>query len=487
MPPTASVSLLPRISASGQYLSRGLNQGGRVEVWDLRGQRRLVDFKAHQKIVQVTAFSPDETVLATGGDDGFVRLWNWRERQEITTLGRHTAPVSDLAFSPDGRRLVTCGQDSTVRLWDVAEGKKQSVLWGHRGRVHRIALSPDGRRIVSAGGPDYSVRFWEAASREPDSLLDATNQSMATAEFTLDGKDYCLLRVNEDASSLTLWQTEPLANGTHQLINSSLAREPLAMALSRTNLVLLAAGQEEVSVQDLLSGQEGRRLTSPVPLLGPIVASRDGRWLAASAISNQVVVWEADTGVTASVFQCLNTTDSSPIAGRGSLLFSPDGAQLWVAFPWSATVAGVDWLEQSGALLEGHTRGVLALAASRDGTLLATGSADMTARLWEAATGAPLAVLPGENGGVTAVSFSPDGRTLAIGHHDGPVKLWSVRAKTEIVTFHTHNSIVQSVLFSPDGNSLASASYDGTTRLWHAPSPEEIEAAAGAKKSDGGL
>ncbi|MCW5558643.1 MAG: protein kinase, partial [Verrucomicrobiae bacterium] len=120
LPARARVSLLPRISPSGRYLSLGLNQGGRVEVWDLREQRRLVDFKAHPEIVQATAFSPDETVLATGGEDGVVHLWNWRERQVIATLGRHTAPVSDLAFSPDGQRLVTCGQDSTIRIWEVA-------------------------------------------------------------------------------------------------------------------------------------------------------------------------------------------------------------------------------------------------------------------------------------------------------------------------------------------------------------------------------
>jgi len=489
LPATASVSLLPRISPSGRYLSRGLNQGGAVEVWDLREQRRLVDFKAHRKIVHATAFSPDETVLATGGDDGLVRLWNWRERREIETLGRHTAPVPDMAFSPDGRRLVTCGQDSTIRIWDVAKGKEQSILRGNSGRVYRLALSPDGSRIASAGGPDYSVRFWDAASRAPDTLLDAaTNQSMVTAEFAPDGRHYCLLRVNEEFSSLKLWRMEPSAGGTHELIRSSLARKPLAMTLSGTNLVLLAAGQDEVSVQDLISGRELRRMESPVPLLGPIVASRDSRWLAALAVSNHVVVWDAGSGVPASVFQCLDAPDSRPIAGRGSLLFSPDGAKLWVVFPGAATVACVDWRRGDFPMrLEGHTRQVLALAASPDGSVLATGSADATARLWEAATGAPIAVLLGDHGGVTAVSFSPDGLTLATGHNDGPVKLWSVRSKTEIATFQAHYSFVPSVLFSPDGTSLASASYDGTARLWRAPSPEETDLAPGAGKSGAGL
>jgi WD40 repeat protein len=471
LPASASTGFLPRISGSGRYLSRGMNQGGAVEVWDLRERRKVIEFKAHQKITYATAFSPDETMLATCGDDGFVRLWNWRERLEIATLGRHTAPASEVAFSPDGQRLATCSLDSTVRIWDVAELREQSVLRGHRGRIHRLAFSPDGSRIASAGGPDQSVRLWNAASRGQDALLDTASQSTATAAFTPDGNEYCLLRVESDGSStLKVWRSQPLPDGTHELISSARAAESLAMTVSGTNLVLMAAGSPEVVIQELLSGKQLRRLTSPIPLLGPITASQDGRWLAAFAISNHVVVLDAASGGPASVFQLPNAWETRQISGRGALLFSPISPKLWVAFPGAATVVCVDWqAPEYPTRLTGHTRGVLALAASPDGAIIATGSADMTARVWDAATGVQMAVLDGEHGAVTAVSFSPDGLTLATGYFDGPIKLWSLRARTELATFYPHISIVSSVLFSPDRKALASASYDGTARIWHAP------------------
>jgi eukaryotic-like serine/threonine-protein kinase len=477
-------AILPRLSASGRYLSRGLNQGGMVEVWDLRERRKLVEFKAHQNFTHATAFSPDETMLATTGDNGFVRLWNWRKRQEIATLGRHTAPGSDIVFSPNGRRIVTSSLDSTVRIWDVAEQREQAVLLGHRGGIHRVAFSPDGSRIASAGGADYSVRFWSAESRGPAgkaTLLDAATPSSATAQFTPDGQEYCLLRVTpEGSSSLKVWRTEPSRDGSYELLSSFRSPETLAMTLSGTNLVLLVAGKSEIVVQELISGRELQRMKSPVPLLGPVTASRDGRWLAAFAMTNHVVVWDAQTGMPAAVFQLPNTAGATRITGRRALLLSPDGTKLWVVFPGAANVVCVDWKALNVLIsLEGHTRAVLALASSPDGTIIATGSADMTARLWDAATGAHIAVLHGENGGVTVLSFSPDGLTLATGYFDGPIKLWSVRAKTELAPFYAHNSIVHSILFSPepDARTLASVGEDGTARVWRAPSLEQIDLA----------
>ena len=64
------------------------------------------------------------------------------------------------------------------------------------------------------------------------------------------------------------------------------------------------------------------------------------------------------------------------------------------------------------------------VAFSPDGRLLATGSADKTARLWDPATGECLRTLAGHDRGVFGVAFSPDGRLLATGSWDNTARLW---------------------------------------------------------------
>jgi WD40 repeat protein len=58
--------------------------------------------------------------------------------------------------------------------------------------------------------------------------------------------------------------------------------------------------------------------------------------------------------------------------------------------------------------------------------MLATASMDKTVKLWYATSGKELATLRGHANAVKCVAFSPDGRMLASGSWDSTAKVWDV-------------------------------------------------------------
>ena len=119
-----------------------------------------------------------------------------------------------------------------------------------------------------------------------------------------------------------------------------------------------------------------------------------------------------------------------------------------------------------------HQERVNAVAFSPDGTLVATGSTDNTARVFEARTGREVARLAHQSFVVT-VAFSPDGGLVATGSGDGTARVFEARTGREVARL-AHEDAVRAVAFSPDGTLVATGSDDGTARVFEARTGREV-------------
>ena len=110
-----------------------------------------------------------------------------------------------------------------------------------------------------------------------------------------------------------------------------------------------------------------------------------------------------------------------------ALAFNPDGTRL-AASDGSAIVL---WDLETRAVrrsLRGHTKPLTSLAFSPDGALLASGSLDGSAMIWDPVSGEMLFQIANEANPleVFGVAFVGDGKTLATRSRAGSVTLWDM-------------------------------------------------------------
>jgi WD40 repeat protein len=148
-----------------------------------------------------------------------------------------------------------------------------------------------------------------------------------------------------------------------------------------------------------------------------------------------------------------------------SIALSDDGR--WVAAGLASHLIRVSDAKSGElvATLRGHSDRVVALAFSADRSLLASGSWDGTAKIWDIAAGRDLKTL-GVRGSVSAVSLSDDGGWLAVGATDKSVHLLDLRGNSGTRELKGHKRSVQALAFSPNSKSLASAAPDERILVW---------------------
>ena len=119
--------------------------------------------KVHDGAVVATAVSPDQTTLATAGDDGFLRLWNIGDSISLEREIPHSPRVSsgEIMFSPGGTRLITKSVSdkedlATLSIFSFPDCEliaKRSVgvatgYWGEGLMFNETSMSSDDKIVV---------------------------------------------------------------------------------------------------------------------------------------------------------------------------------------------------------------------------------------------------------------------------------------------------------------------------------------------------
>ena len=153
-----------------------------------------------------------------------------------------------------------------------------------------------------------------------------------------------------------------------------------------------------------------------------------------------------------------------------SASFSADGSILATG---SADGTIKLWDVASGVqrqIIRAHTKPVRAVAFSPVGPLLASGNDGKILKFWDPISGEQLAALKAGKANVDCLAFSPDGSLLVTaggaGRSGADIHLWDVAQRKELASWTGHRGGTAGLAFSPDGRTLATAGRDSTIKLW---------------------
>ncbi len=312
----------------------------------------VVDFGPALPIAAL-AFSPDDKTLAVGGYQE-VLLWDLAGARLAKRVGGGYlhGMVHAVAFLDAGKALAVGDgvpyQSGAVTVLDIETGKPTARFDQPRGPVECLAVSPDGKRLA-AGGADSLVWVWNLATAKLVKTIDAHHDRVLGVAFSSDGKRLATAGADH---TLRVWD----AGTWEPLVRYDLPATAHAVALSPDAKIVVAA------------------------VGGP------GEWALRVGRIDSDLQQAARRKPTA---RPISTGTGMPL----DVVWPAKGANVFVACNDHTVRAYRAANRRVAATFNGHTDWVYCVAATADGTRLASGSADGTVKLWRATGGKPLATL----------------------------------------------------------------------------------------------
>ena len=133
------------------------------------------------------AFSPDGSLLATGGGEasrsGQIIIWNVADAKLMREfLDAHSDTVYGLEFSADGKFLASAAADKFVKVFNVVTGAFIRAFEGHTHHVMDVSWKGDGTALASAGA-DNAIKVWNAETGEQSQTIATYTRQVTSLQY----------------------------------------------------------------------------------------------------------------------------------------------------------------------------------------------------------------------------------------------------------------------------------------------------------------
>jgi WD40 repeat protein len=255
--------------------------------------------KAHPGGVYGVNFSPDGTMIASGGVDKKIIIWSPSGKILFSPNERHKDKIWSVRFSPDSKFVASASIDDTIKIWSK-KGELIQTLKGHKGDVYDVSFSKNSDRIYSSS-QDGNIIIWDIKTGRSLETFQTPN-SLNKSEYKIMGldlepfKNSVLVYTGNKDYDFSLWD---MKNQGKKGIKTIRNTQSLVMSVrfnKKGNMIVSSEnknGNGTIKIWDITGNLIGL-IDSPKDGILYAEFSHDSKYIASASSDNTIKIWKVD-------------------------------------------------------------------------------------------------------------------------------------------------------------------------------------------------
>ncbi|KAL3981510.1 WD domain G-beta repeat family protein [Acanthocheilonema viteae] len=461
-----------------------------VENWEV-----VQSFKDHTGTIVSLALASNDEFLVTGSGEFVVIVWNLSTGELAVRLAGLMAPVSCITMTSNDAFVIVACKDETLKVFGTVSGQELHELSGHDGKVVSMVAAYDDCQLFAATFAKIYVfdihngkllDVLNCINRQPVTSLKITNDNYFLLSAcgdrisiwniqhqdheinTKHGReiitDICMSPDEKSAACTTndgviaLWDLEIC-----QCICTMIQKRsvPVLRIKFSINSVYLLSGDAEgqINIWNSSNGKLRRIVSHHSKAIDSIFCLSDGFRILSVDQSSIVLIWNLfGADETFQADRILAFTGIQP-----PIFLLPDNTHLIGYLPTSKKELRVWAIEDESVVMKAeicHNEEITCFNTSSKGTLLVTGSADLSLKLWQVDTGFLMQVLVGHEETVICCAIANDESIIISGAKDSQIIVWATSTGNALFSMKTESPVLALVI-NADTTVILSANSTG--------------------------